>query len=62
MSENESYRLIVTTETMDRKGRPQTTRETIRHIPAGQLDARRATARASAPKGASRTIKVVQES
>ncbi len=57
----ETYRMIVTTETADRKGRSQTTRETIRHIPEGQLDSRRDAARRSAPRGSTRTIKVVAE-
>jgi hypothetical protein len=56
-----TYRMIVTTQTADRRGREQTTREIIRHVPEGQLDSRRATARATAPRGATRTIKVVPE-
>lgn len=56
-----TYRMIVKTQTTDHNGRAKTTRETIPHIPADQLDARREAARTSAPRGATRTVKVVPE-
>jgi hypothetical protein len=56
-----THRMIVKTETVDASGRATSTTERIRHIPADQLPARREAARQSAPRGATRTIKVVSE-
>lgn len=54
------YTMIVKTETSD-NGRAKTTTETIRNVPADELDGRRETARMSAPAGSTRTIKVVDQ-
>lgn len=56
-----TYRMIVKTETVDKAGKPTANTERVRHIPEAHLDERRATARMSAPMGATRTIKVVSE-
>ena len=55
------HKMIVKTETADASGRATRTTEHVRHIPADQLDSRREAARQSAPRGATRTIKVVDE-
>jgi hypothetical protein len=55
-----TYRMIVKTETAA-NGRARATTERIPNIPADQVDARRELARQSAPRGATRTIKVVPE-
>jgi hypothetical protein len=57
----DTYRLIITTDSIQ-NGRPTQTTERVRHIPADQLDSRKDAARQSAPAGATRTIKTVQES
>jgi hypothetical protein len=56
-----THRMIVKTETADHQGRAVTTTENVRHIPASELEARREAARQSAPRGATRTIRVVSE-
>lgn len=56
-----THRMIVKTETVDSRGRAKTTTERVRNIPSGQVESRRAAARQSAPRGATRTIKVVDE-
>lgn len=56
------HRMIVKTETVDSRGNAHTTTERVRHIPAGQVEARREAARQSAPRGAIRTVRVVSES
>lgn len=56
-----TYRMIIKTEDMDRKGRPTTFTERIPHVPAERVEARRALAQKSAPRGATRTITVIAE-
>jgi hypothetical protein len=56
------HRMIVKTQTKDTSGRAKTTTEHVRNIPASEVDARREAARQSAPRGATRTIKVLDES
>lgn len=56
-----AHRMIVQTQTTDRKGRPLSNTEIVRHIPADQVEARRAAARLSAPRGSTRMIKVFDE-
>jgi hypothetical protein len=57
---DEMHRMIIKTQTV-RNGRPVSTTEHVRHIPADQLEARREAARRGAPAGATRTIKVLDE-
>lgn len=56
-----TFKMIVTTDTVNAAGRSTKTTEHVPHIPADQLDSRRETARTSAPAGATRTVRVVQE-
>jgi hypothetical protein len=57
---DEMHRMIIKTRTV-RNGRPVSTTEHVGHIPADQVEARREAARRSAPAGATRTIKVLDE-
>lgn len=56
-----TFKMIVKTQTIGTNGRARNTTEHIPHIPADQVEARREAARTSAPRGATRTIKVVSE-
>jgi hypothetical protein len=56
-----THRMIVKTQETGTDGRATSTTEQIRNIPASQVEARREAARQSAPRGATRTIKVVSE-
>jgi hypothetical protein len=56
-----THRMIVKTQGQDASGRATSTTERVRNIPADQVEARREAARQSAPRGATRTIKVVSE-
>lgn len=54
------HRMIVRTQATE-NGQPTSTTEHVRHIPADQVENRRMAARQSAPRGATRTIKVLDE-
>lgn len=54
-----TYTMIVKTQSINAAGRPTSSTERIPHLMEGELDARREAARRSAPRGATRTIKVV---
>ena len=54
------HRMIIKTQSVE-NGRPISTTEHVGHIPADQVEARREAARRSAPAGATRTIKVLDE-
>jgi hypothetical protein len=56
-----TYRMIVRTETTNSAGRTDRKAEIIHHIPEAEVESHRAAARLSAPRGATRTIKVVSE-
>lgn len=57
-----TYRMIVTTETVDPNGKNVRTRETIPYIPEAELNERREAARTSAPHGSTRIVRAVLES
>ncbi len=54
------HRMIIKTQTTE-NSQPVSATEHVRHIPADQVEARREAARQSAPRGATRTIKVLTE-
>ena len=56
-----TFKMIVKTDTKGTDGRSKQTTEHVRNVPESQLDSRREAARQSAPRGATRTVKVVQE-
>lgn len=56
-----THKMIVKTQGRDAAGKATSSTEHVRHIPTAELDARREAARQSAPRGATRTIKVVDE-
>ena len=56
-----THTMIVKTETVDAAGRDSVTTERVPNILTADLDARREAARQSAPRGATRTIKVVEQ-
>lgn len=56
-----TFKMIVKTDSKNAAGRPISNTEQVRHIPEAELDSRREAARQSAPRGASRTIRVVPE-
>lgn len=55
------FRMIVKTETVDNAGRASSTTERVPNIPADQVESRRSAARESAPRGATRTIRVLDQ-
>lgn len=56
-----THAMIIRTETVNAAGRQSTTTERIPHIMTGELDRYREAARVSAPRGSTRTIRVVDE-
>jgi hypothetical protein len=56
-----TYRMIVKTEAIGTDGRSRVATERVPHIASRDLDSRREAARQSAPRGATRTIRVVPE-
>ncbi len=54
----QTYRMIVTTEHAGTRGSTAVQSEIIRHLTEDELPAARANARASAPRGSTRTIRV----
>lgn len=55
------HKMIVKTQAVNAAGRPTSSTEHIRHIPAAEVEDRREAARQSAPAGSTRTIRVVDE-
>ena len=53
--------MIIETETPGPRNSTDWSREQIRNIPEHEVDSRRAGARLSAPRGSTRTIKVLEE-
>ena len=54
-----THTMIVKTETVDRAGRATSTTERVPNLLTYELDERREAARRSAPRGATRTIRIV---
>jgi alkylated DNA nucleotide flippase Atl1 len=56
-----TYQMSIRTETATPNGKTKVERETIRHIPEGEVETYRDAARTSAPAGSTRTIKVTAQ-
>jgi hypothetical protein len=56
-----TYTMIVKTSTVASNGRTSSATERVPHLMEDELDARREAARQSAPRGATRTIRVVPQ-